>query len=108
MILRFDRSDQLKVSFGLYHTPINWWNTFYHHGQWLQTSIQRPEMIQFGGRFLPVHFVGALVEGVLPAGDQMARWDGTDDAGRVASSGVYFVRLNAPSLSTTQKIVMLK
>ena len=68
MILRFDRSDQLKVSFGRYHTPINWWNTFYHHGQWLQTSIQRPEMIQFGGRFLPVHFVGALVEGALPAG----------------------------------------
>ena len=68
MILRFDRSDQLKVSFGRYHTPINWWNTFYHHGQWLQTSIQRPEMTQFGGRFLPVHFVGALVEGALPAG----------------------------------------
>ena len=68
MILRFDRSDQLKASFGRYHTPINWWNTFYHHGQWLQTSIQRPEMIQFGGRFLPVHFVGALVEGAVPAG----------------------------------------
>lgn len=52
--------------------------------------------------------VRRLRDGVLPAGDQMARWDGTDDAGRVASSGVYFVRLNAPSLSTTQKIVMLK
>ena len=25
-------------------------------------------MIQFGGRFLPVHFVGALVEGSVPAG----------------------------------------
>ena len=68
MILRFDHSDQLKVSFGRYHTPINWWNTAYHHGQWLQTTIARPEMIQFGGRFLPVHFVGALVEGALPAG----------------------------------------
>jgi hypothetical protein len=68
MIIRFDRSDQLKVSFGRYHTPINWWNTAYHHGQWLQTSIARPEMTQFGGRFLPVHFVGALVEGGVPAG----------------------------------------
>ena len=64
MILRFDQSDQLKVSFGRYHTPINYWNTAFHHGQWLQTTIARPEMIQFGGRFLPVHFVGALVEGV--------------------------------------------
>jgi hypothetical protein len=68
MIIRFDRSDQLKVSFGRYHTPINWWNTAFHHGQWLQTTISRPEMIQFGGRFLPVHFVGGLVEGSVPAG----------------------------------------
>ena len=67
MIVRFDRNDQLKVSFGRYHTPINYWNTAFHHGQWLQTTITRPEMIQFGGRFLPVHFVGALVEGATPA-----------------------------------------
>jgi hypothetical protein len=67
MILRFDKSDQLKVSFGRYHTPINYWNTAFHHGQWLQTTIMRPEMIEFGGKFLPVHFVGALVEGAIPA-----------------------------------------
>src|SRR5215510_12381091 len=67
VIIRFDQSDQLKVSFGRYHTPINWWNTAYHHGLWLQTTISRPEMVQFGGKFLPVHFVGALAEGVLPA-----------------------------------------
>src|SRR5262245_14686662 len=67
MILRLDQSDRLKVSFGRYHTPVNWWNTAFHHGSWLQTTIQRPEMTQFGGRFLPVHFVGALVEGTFPA-----------------------------------------
>jgi hypothetical protein len=66
-IIRFDQSDELKVSFGRYHTPINWWNTAFHHGQWLQTTISRPEMTQFGGRFIPVHFVGALAEGVLPS-----------------------------------------
>ena len=68
LILRFDQSDLFRVSFGRYHTPINYWNTAFHHGQWLQTTISRPEMIQFGGRFLPVHFVGALVEGAMPAG----------------------------------------
>jgi hypothetical protein len=67
-IIRFDQSDELKVSFGRYHTPINWWNTAFHHGQWLQTTISRPEMVQFGGRFIPVHFVGALAEGVVPSG----------------------------------------
>ena len=68
LILRLDQSDRLKLSFGRYHTPINWWNTAFHHGSWLQTTINRPEMIQFGGRLLPVHFVGALVEGSVPAG----------------------------------------
>jgi hypothetical protein len=58
----------LKVSFGRYHTPVNWWNTAFHHGAWLQTTISRPEMVQFGGKFIPVHFVGALVEGAVPAG----------------------------------------
>ena len=67
-IIRFDRNDYFKLSFGRYHTPINWWNTAFHHGAWLQTTISRPEMTQFGGRFIPVHFVGGLVEGAAPAG----------------------------------------
>lgn len=67
-IIRLDHSDYLKLSFGRYHTPVNWWNTAYHHGRWLQTSISRPEMDRIGGIFLPIHFVGALVEGSVPAG----------------------------------------
>ena len=67
-IIRFDQSDHLKVSFGRYHTPINYWNTAFHHGSWLQTTISRPEMVQFGGSLLPVHFLGALAEGSVPLG----------------------------------------
>lgn len=67
-IIKFDQSDAFKISFGRYHTPINWWNVAFHHGQWLQTTVSRPEMTQFGGQFIPVHFVGGLVEGSFPAG----------------------------------------
>jgi hypothetical protein len=67
-IIRFDQSDAFKVSIGRYHTPINWWNTAYHHGAWLQTTVSRPEMVRFGGEFIPIHFVGAQVEGTIPAG----------------------------------------
>lgn len=67
-IIRYDANDYFKLSFGKYHTPVNYWNTAYHHGSWLQTTISRPEMIQFGGRFLPVHFVGLLAEGGIPSG----------------------------------------
>ena len=84
VILRFDQSDMLRVSVGRYHTPINYWNTAFHHGQWLQTTINRPEMIQFGGRFLPVHFVGALVEGAVPAGGWNIGYKGGIGNGRAA------------------------
>jgi hypothetical protein len=84
LILRFDQSDRLKVSFGRYHTPINYWNTAFHHGQWLQTTIARPEMIQFGGRFLPVHFVGGLVEGSIPAGGWNLNYKGGVGNGRAS------------------------
>ena len=89
-IIRFDHSDKLKVSFGRYHTPINWWNTAFHHGQWLQTTISRPEMVQFGGRFIPVHFVGALVEGGVPAGG----WNLNYQAGVGNGRGTVISRAN--------------
>ncbi len=67
-IIRYDQSDHFKLSFGRYHTPISYWNTEFHHGSWLQTTAERPEMIEFGGSFIPVHFVGALAEGAFSAG----------------------------------------
>jgi hypothetical protein len=66
-IIRYDYNDYFKLSFGRYHTPINYWNTAFHHGLWLQTTISRPEMIRFGGRFEPVHFLGLLAEGNIPS-----------------------------------------
>ncbi len=67
-ILKYTRSDRFKFSVGRFHTPISYWNVAYHHGSWLQTTVARPELTQFGGTFLPVHFVGALVEGTVPSG----------------------------------------
>jgi hypothetical protein len=67
-IVRYDYNDFFKVSFGRYHTPIGYWNTAFHHGAWLQTTIGRPDMLRIGGTFIPVHFVGLLVEGNIPSG----------------------------------------
>ncbi|HEY8055709.1 MAG TPA: hypothetical protein VIE13_07340 [Terriglobales bacterium] len=65
-VLRYAFNDYFKISAGRYHTPIVYWNTAYHHGLWLQTTINRPEMIQFGGRLIPVHFVGLQAQGLVP------------------------------------------
>ena len=67
-IIRYDYNDFFKLSFGRYHTPIGYWNTAFHHGAWLQTSISRPELVKIGGTFIPVHFVGFLAEGNIPSG----------------------------------------
>ena len=67
-IIRYDYNDYFKMSFGKYHTPIGYWNTAFHHGAWLQTTIDRPQIVKFGGTFIPVHFVGLQAEGNIPSG----------------------------------------
>lgn len=61
-IIRFDQGDHLKISAGRFHTPINWWNSTFHHGVWLQTTIDRPSML---GTLVPIHFLGVVLEGAL-------------------------------------------
>jgi len=68
-IVRYDHNDYFKVSGGRFHTQIGYWNTAFHHGLWLQTTVGRPDQIRFGTTFVPVHFVGAQIEGKLPSGD---------------------------------------
>ena len=41
-ILRYDFTDAFKLSGGRYHTPIGYWNTAFHHGTWLQTTVVAP------------------------------------------------------------------
>lgn len=65
-IVKYEFSDLLKLSAGRYHTPIGYWNTAFHHGAWLQTTTSRPEMVKFGSQIVPIHFVGALLEGNIP------------------------------------------
>jgi hypothetical protein len=86
-IIRYDYNDFFKVSFGRYHTPIGYWNTAYHHGAWLQTSIGRPDMVRIGGTLIPVHFVGVLVEGNIPSGGAGLSYSAGLGNGRGSSIG---------------------
>ena len=69
MIVKYDFSDHYKLSAGRYHTPIGYWNSAFHHGAWLQTTTSRPEMLKFGSKIVPIHFVGVLLEGNVGAND---------------------------------------
>lgn len=50
----------LTVWGGRFHTPYGYWNTAYHHGAQIQTSILRPKFIDFedAGGIMPSHSTG--------------------------------------------------
>jgi hypothetical protein len=52
--------------------------------------------------------VRTLVDEERPAGESRAAWDGTDDAGRDARTGIYFVKLSAAGMERTSRIMKLR
>ncbi|NUO79714.1 T9SS type A sorting domain-containing protein [candidate division KSB1 bacterium] len=52
--------------------------------------------------------VRTLATGRKTAGEYSALWDGKDEAGRLAPSGVYFYRLQAGSFSELKKMVVIR
>ena len=69
-------NDLANVWVGRFHTPFGQWNTAYHHGHYIQTSIDRPRFIAFEdqGGVLPSHTVGVMESGTLRvnSGDRIA------------------------------------
>jgi len=49
--------------------------------------------------------VRALATGLMEAGPHEATWDGRDDAGQPAASGLYFARLETPTGTLTRRVV---
>lgn len=52
--------------------------------------------------------IATLVDAMQDAGDHVARWDGRDQTGQGAASGVYFCRVSAEELSASIKLVLLR
>ncbi|MBW7997052.1 MAG: T9SS type A sorting domain-containing protein [Candidatus Glassbacteria bacterium] len=52
--------------------------------------------------------VRTLVKGIIEPGQYSVTWDGTDNSGRILSSGVYFYRMEASGFVMTRKMVLLK
>lgn len=60
-------NDALTFWGGRFHTPYGYWNTAFHHGSQIQTSILRPRFLDFEdkGGILPAHTTGAWATGTF-------------------------------------------
>jgi len=52
--------------------------------------------------------IRSLENSELPAGDHVARWDGTDASGRAVSSGSYLFRLEAAGQIQVRKALLVR
>jgi hypothetical protein len=70
VLFKYDYNDHLRMSFGRYHTGIGYYNTAFHSGSWLQTTADRPLIMEFAddGGVLPTQAVGLSVTGSIPSG----------------------------------------
>lgn len=77
MQIGYTFSDALTLWGGRFHTPYGIWNTAFHHGQQIQTSLSRPRFLEFEDRggILPAHTVGLWATGTLPAGSARLNYD---------------------------------
>jgi hypothetical protein len=71
LLLQYRGNDFFNADIGSYRTAIGYYSTAYLRGSWLQTAISRPKMFTFEeqGGFLPLHAVGASINGRIPSGD---------------------------------------
>jgi hypothetical protein len=67
MQLGYELADTTTLWAGRFHTPYGYWNTAFHHGAQIQTSITRPRFIAFEdqGGILPAHTVGTWLNSKL-------------------------------------------
>jgi hypothetical protein len=81
-ILKYAFSDQFNLQAGRFHTTLGYWNETFHHGTWLQTTIDRPRALEFedGGGVLPAHLIGLVAKSHHLLGEALAI-DGTVEAG---------------------------
>jgi hypothetical protein len=84
LILKYTKSDRFWVSFGRHHNKLGYWNNTYHHGLYLQPTVERPLVLKFedDGGVLPIHTVGLAAGGKLFRGAWALDYNGTLSNGR--------------------------
>jgi hypothetical protein len=71
-------------------------------------AIAQAGRVQLGVYDVSGRLVRQLVDGERRAGAETVVWNGMDESGARMGAGVYFVRLAAPGLCETRRVILLK
>jgi len=85
----YDLGIDTRLWFGRYHNPVGIWNTQFHHGRYMETSITRPGFLLYEeqGGILPMHIFGFLLEHRQAVADGAIRYSLAVGRGPELSSG---------------------
>jgi len=96
---RTDGTPQITELAGVYPNPV-------HDDAMAVFSLARGQSVDLAVYDVRGARVRTLVSGALGAGRYQVRWDGSNDAGRRLSGGMYFVRFHTREASGTRKVVL--
>ena len=65
LLIHYDVNNLLKIDVGKFFLPVGYWVPTYNHGVWFQTTMDRPDIVNFQdkGGPLPTHDTGIKVAG---------------------------------------------
>jgi hypothetical protein len=95
---------ELPVKFSLYPNYPNPFNP----STTIQYDLAHPGPVQLSIYNALGQLVRTLVDGTQPAGRRTVEWDGLNNGGEPAASGLYFYRLRADEQATTRKMLLVK
>lgn len=74
----------------------------------IKFTIPKETRVQIAVFDITGRLVKVLVDDVLPAGEHLTVWDGTDQSGFKVSSGLYLYRMYADGFVTSRKMMLAK
>lgn len=80
----------------------------FNAGTVLSCTLTEPGRVRLDVRNTLGQQIACLIDGRLGAGAHSIRWDGTDDRGRAAPSGVYILTLQTPTERLVRKINLIR
>ena len=78
------------------------------HGSTIAYRIPRDGHVELAVYDVLGHRVRTLVDAPRPSGEHSVRWNGVDARGDRVAAGVYLIRLNTGTTSTTRKVSVLR